>query len=1318
MATSAPPLIARVYQEDALAQALERNVVVRADTGSGKTHIAVMLIREIALTASDGSLVVFLTPTVSLVSQQAAVLREHTLLRVKTFVGADGVEFWKRETWQDHLRQAEAIVLTPQIFLDMLSKAYWSLEKVSLIVLDECHHAAKKHPYAEIMRQHYHPQKPASRLPRILGLTASPIWNVKRPEKAIADLEALLDCRILEIGKHHSDEMSAHSPKAIEQLIEHEPEPPQADEAYSLLLERLKSQVILEDDWGDRLDAARSLFGLAGFQVLIYQLAKERRVDPTFLAELALLNTTPAPPHALSQKFQALIDTLAERQRDADFHSIVFCQQRHHAHILVALLRRVPSLSSWLRAAALVGHGDRGRGGASPSDQQLKEAGMAVKELNLIVATQVAEEGLDFRRCNLVVRFDGLTTITGYIQSRGRARQAKARFVVLAEKDSADASRYKEYVEQEAALQAMYATRPLDAEELQEPELDDLPTYWTPAGALLTHQSAIPLLAEFCQLIRFDAFTPLQKPRYSVGGVGILWRCELRLPKIRAISQSTFVSAPLATKKVSKQRAAFEVCIALHRAGALDDHLLPVREPTGKGAKDADGRQVDRNVLPKTLDISIPNVYGNVYSRPAAHLHIFELSSSSGTSRLGLVCVRTDVTSSSSTPEVEVDPPKKKVKMIQRYSEYWLYVKVAYAFHELEASSKNPIVQIDPLDLDAYNALVPPQPDYQAIRPVSSRQRTFSAAMVRTTTLPLEFWQTFALVPSLEHLITSRLHADLAIERFSFPAVDGGKLVEALTAPVCTVGYSYETLEFVGDSALKLATSVHIFLEYPTAEEDRLTRLRENSVDNRFLRRRSLDTGFSSFIIPHILRTSTFVPPTSDDAMLSTDGATMTRTIGRRLLSDTMEATLGAAVATGGLEMAIELGDKLGLCFGGTTPWSERASAKQLLGVEAYPAGQGMKMVEEALGYRFEKQGKLLAQALTHRSYAGGSGYCYEREEYLGDAILDYWCTSRLFALFPDAAPRNLTYKRALLVSNGVLVLLAIRKLGLHKAILHSSPTLEGAMQEAAEVAEGFEWKDAVEGGLTWMWSPPKVLGDVLEALLAVVFIDSRFNLESVSTVLDKLYEEVMPFLSETEVRDPYSRLLMWKDQRLCKELAVKVIRIDPSAPTPATTNSSPSSGSTTPLPVFPPSTSASRARAATQTEDPYYLAHSTFHSLPLAPPSKSSSKAVARQLAAKVALEVLGGMEERGAVEGICGCRMGWERDKARRKREEKERATNEVGDGRAEKEEEGKETSQSLETEEGEAEDGVEDDEERFAAEETEQHEERELPIRVREY
>lgn len=91
-----------------------------------------MLIRHITSlpTTSETSLVVFIVPTVSLVDQTTKVLRAQTSLRVASFVGSQGVDYWKREQWTEQLQQSDVIVLTAQIFLNVLSNAYFEIEKV------------------------------------------------------------------------------------------------------------------------------------------------------------------------------------------------------------------------------------------------------------------------------------------------------------------------------------------------------------------------------------------------------------------------------------------------------------------------------------------------------------------------------------------------------------------------------------------------------------------------------------------------------------------------------------------------------------------------------------------------------------------------------------------------------------------------------------------------------------------------------------------------------------------------------------------------------------------------------------------------------------------------------------------------------------------------------------------------------------------------------------------------------------------------------------------------------------------------------------
>jgi len=88
-----------------------------------------------------------------------------------------------------------------------------SLHRVSLLIFDECHHTRKNHPYNTIMREYFH-VKVAER-PRIFGMTASPIWNMKDPMRSLLDLEANMDSTIIAV-RENVEELAAHAPRPSE----------------------------------------------------------------------------------------------------------------------------------------------------------------------------------------------------------------------------------------------------------------------------------------------------------------------------------------------------------------------------------------------------------------------------------------------------------------------------------------------------------------------------------------------------------------------------------------------------------------------------------------------------------------------------------------------------------------------------------------------------------------------------------------------------------------------------------------------------------------------------------------------------------------------------------------------------------------------------------------------------------------------------------------------------------------------------------------------------------------------------------------------
>ena len=84
----------------------------------------------------------------------------------------------------------------------------------------------------------------------------------------------------------------------------------------------------------------------------------------------------------------------------------------------------------------------------------------------------------------------------------------------------------------------------------------------------------------------------------------------------------------------------------------------------------------------------------------------------------------------------------------------------------------------------------------------------------------------------------------------------------------------------------------------------------------------------------------------------------------------------------------------------------------------------------------------LLLQAVTHASYQKNRVTdCYQRLEFLGDAVLDYLITTEVYERFPDFDPGKITDMRSALVNNNLFAELTVR-LGLHKLLLHHSPVL------------------------------------------------------------------------------------------------------------------------------------------------------------------------------------------------------------------------------------------------------------------------------------
>lgn len=85
-------------------------------------------------------------------------------------------------------------------------------------------------------------------------------------------------------------------------------------------------------------------------------------------------------------------------------------------------------------------------------------------DLNLLISTSVAEEGLDIPECNLVVRYGLLTNEIAQKQASGRARARDSQYSVIAQKGGREERRehINEYLDELTgkAIAEIQAMRP------------------------------------------------------------------------------------------------------------------------------------------------------------------------------------------------------------------------------------------------------------------------------------------------------------------------------------------------------------------------------------------------------------------------------------------------------------------------------------------------------------------------------------------------------------------------------------------------------------------------------------------------------------------------------------------------------------------------------------------------------------------------------------------------------------------------------------------------------------------------------------------
>ncbi|EMC91542.1 hypothetical protein BAUCODRAFT_570103 [Baudoinia panamericana UAMH 10762] len=488
----------REYQWELFQRAQKSNTIAVLDTGSGKTLIAVLLLKwiidvelERRATGEQPQIAFFLVASVTLVYQQLAVLQQNLDHPVARVCGADGVDNWSKARWMKLFVENKVIVATADVLHACLAHSFISMKQISLLIFDEAHHAKKNHAYARIVKDFYLSEDEGRR-PRIFGMTASPIDAKTDVVQAASELESLLHSQIATTADMSLVE-AVKKPK--EHVFQYDALPTTGSETDFLrsIKTRFAVPAMFDGICRQSVEISRHLGrwcadlylanALSERKLPQYELEADRKYyyrdggkrDSPMLSEnedsISTSRRTPieiAVGSNISQldKRQAVIRAIiafveseqskhAAIRNETDFspkvlglkrflapefetpssrRCIVFVERRHTARLLSATFKRFGVPN--LRPGFLVGanNPEMDEDNFTTPMQVLTMAKFRSGEINCLFCTTVAEEGLDIPDCNLVIRFDMYRTMIQYVQSRGRARQRNSKFLHMVEK--------------------------------------------------------------------------------------------------------------------------------------------------------------------------------------------------------------------------------------------------------------------------------------------------------------------------------------------------------------------------------------------------------------------------------------------------------------------------------------------------------------------------------------------------------------------------------------------------------------------------------------------------------------------------------------------------------------------------------------------------------------------------------------------------------------------------------------------------------------------------------------------------------------------
>lgn len=488
----------RVYQNNISESARSKNTLVILPTALGKTVIAIHVCAEFLYNYKSKRILI-MAPTKPLVAQHMnsffSVLRmpEDCMTAVTgKNLPPTRMAIWNRE-------EIRLVFATPEVVKNDLAENRLSLSEFSLLVFDEAHRAVKDYAYTSIAR--YYVQQ--SSHPVILAMTASPGSEKRRVLEVCNNLSVeQIEYRSEEDGdvkpyinpidvtwkwftipqeyKYISSNFRAMLEDKLRFLIERgllRKKHPQwifKSDLISLGEEiQYKLELTMEELRGPlyaalvQQSSALTLMycaeliesqGSPSLKAFLNRIEKDggkahqSLLNDNRIKEIQTLINSLKIEHPktiylvelLKQRY-SLFQSINERQHEQDKKAtdltnerpkaLVFTHYRDTAKKVVEILNE-----NGIKAARFVGQAKRELDiGMSQEEQSVVLESFRNGEFDVLVATSIAEEGLDIPEVDLVVFYEPIPSEIRYIQRRGRTgRKSSGCVTILAAKDTID----------------------------------------------------------------------------------------------------------------------------------------------------------------------------------------------------------------------------------------------------------------------------------------------------------------------------------------------------------------------------------------------------------------------------------------------------------------------------------------------------------------------------------------------------------------------------------------------------------------------------------------------------------------------------------------------------------------------------------------------------------------------------------------------------------------------------------------------------------------------------------------------------------------